>query len=313
MPTVSITAAGLLNAYGERLGLQWLGGKEAADEPLFAAADERSIVGHLNFIHPHLIQVLGTSELDYLKGLGKNSYKDALQHLFSGDSRLVIVTEGQTPPKDMRQAADRFNTPLFGSVLPSERVVEYLDYYLAKLLANKITVHGVLMDVMGIGVLLTGESGVGKSELALELITRGHYLIADDAPEFVVTAPDILTGYCPQVIHGFLEVRGLGVLDIRAMFGDSAIKQSKILRLIIDLMPMDNLDLDKLDRLRGSRRTRQLLDVNVPEIVLPVGPGRNLAVLVEAAARDHMLRRHGIDAAEEFIARQQRHIRDKSQ
>lgn len=304
MTTPPVTADSLFDAYRERLSLRWLVGSRGQSRLLLPNEPEPqvSLIGHLNFIHPHRIQVIGASELEYLHGLGKNSYEDALQALFSGDSAVAILTDDQPPPKRMLELARKTGTPLLGTPFGSERVIDHLNYYLTHVLADKITLHGVFMEVMGIGVLLTGDSAVGKSELALELITRGHRLVADDAPEFVRIAPDILQGHCPEVLRDFLEVRGLGVLDIRAMFGDAAVKRKKYLRLIVRLTA--HTTPAEVDRLTGSRRTRRLLDVDVPEIQLPVAPGRNLAVLVEAAARNHILYHNGYDAAEAFIQRQ---------
>lgn len=160
------------------------------------------------------------------------------------------------------------------------------------------------MEVMGIGVLLSGESGVGKSEAALELITRGHRLIADDAPEFSRVSPDTINGICPAALIGFLEVRGLGVLNIRAMFGDSAIKLNKYLRLIVELQHMSEESLRSLDRLQGSKQSITIQEVAIPSITLPVAPGRNIAVLIESAVRDHILKQKGYNAAEDFINKQ---------
>ncbi len=315
MTSPPVTANGLFENYREKLELRWLAGQAGGEKTIIPEkrpGDDLSLIGHLNFIYPHRIQVLGASELDYLRGLGKNSYEDALKHLFGGDCGMVILTADEPPPERMREMAETSAVPLLGSTLSSEKLIDHLSYYLSKMLAEKVVVHGVFIDVMGIGVLLTGEAAVGKSELALELITRGHYLVADDAPEFVATAPDTLQGHCPEALRDFLEVRGLGVLNIRAMFGDSAIKRTKILRLVVHLMPMERCPLNELDRLRGNRNTRRILDVDVPEILLPVAPGRNLAVLVEAAARHHVLLHHGYDAAEDFISRQQRIMEEKA-
>ena len=159
---------------------------------------------------------------------------------------------------------------------------------------------------------ITGDSGVGKSELALELLTRGHRLIADDAPEFSHVGPDIVRGRCPEALRDFLEVRGLGILNVRAMYGDSAIKLSKDLRLVIHLKRLASEDLQQLDRLQGIYRTHTILDVDVLEVTLPVAPGRNLAVLVEAAVRDHILVRKGYNASEAFIKRQRELIQQKT-
>ena len=154
------------------------------------------------------------------------------------------------------------------------------------------------------GVLLSGDAAVGKSELALALISRGHRLIADDAPEFAQLAPDILNGTCPPLLRDFLEVRGLGILNVRAMFGDSAVRRKKDLHLIIHLKKMSDRELTRIDRLEGSHSVRSIQGVSVPEFTLPVAPGRNLAILVEAAVRHHALRLRGYDAGIDFAERQ---------
>jgi HPr kinase/phosphorylase len=171
-----------------------------------------------------------------------------------------------------------------------------------------VTLHGVFMEIYSIGVLITGESGSGKSELALELVTRGHRLVADDAPEFTQIAPDVLDGTCPELLLDLLEVRGLGVLNIRQMFGDTAVKRNKYLRLVVHLTrptaePGASAPGSGLERLTGDSGSRRVLDLDVPTITLPVMAGRNLAVLTEAATRVHILRAKGVDPAAAFMAR----------
>lgn len=308
--TASVSVKALFESHRAKLGLEWVAGRPG--EERLVQLDETkaggSLIGHLNFIHPYVVQVLGTSELHYLQGLAKNSRADAVRQLFSDKTALVLITDGLRVPGDLKEQAEWTNTPLIGSPLPSHDVVDNLQYYLGSLFAEKVTLHGVFMEVMGIGTLITGASSIGKSELALELVTRGHRLIADDAPEFAHVAPDTLLGSCPEPLQSFLEVRGLGILNVRAMFGDTAIKTNKYLRLIIHLERMNEKRLQEIDRLQGNRRTRNVLGVEIPEITLPVAPGRSLAVLVEAAVRNHILKLKGYDAATDFIKRQQRYI-----
>ena len=172
----------------------------------------------------------------------------------------------------------------------------------SRALAPQTTLHGVFMEIYSIGVLITGESGAGKSELALELITRGHRLVADDAPEFTQIAPDVIDGTCPAMLQDMLEVRGLGVMNIRQMFGDTAVKRNKYLRLIVNLIP-PRPDKDPMARLTGEAGAQRVLDLDVPVFHLPVAPGRNLAVMTEAAVRLHILRSKGEDPAAAFLAR----------
>jgi len=298
----------------EKLGLRWINGEELQDQPVHSSNDapaETSLVGHLNLINPHRVQVLGRQELDYLENLQKNSRKDAITRLFSGQSSLIILANELPAPKDLIAAAAASHTPVLSAKLPSEETIQNLQYYLSNHFAEKITLHGVFMEVMGTGVLITGESSSGKSELALELLTRGHRLVADDATEFARTAPDTLNGTCPEMLRDFIEVRGLGILNVRAMFGGNAIKQSRNLRLIIALQDID--DATKMDRLHGSKQIRTIQNVDIPEITLPVAPGRNLAVLLEVAVRNHILNTKGYDASQAFIDRQKRRLENVRQ
>ena len=307
--STSLTLDGLFKSLDEKLGLAWVTGSQAGKHEINTTRDESaetSLVGNLNLIHPHRIQILGSRELEFLDSLKKNSRKDAISQLFSGQSDLIIMAKQLPAPDDLLQAANATGTPVLSSTLQSQDVIQNLQYYLSNHLAEKITLHGVFMEVMGTGVLITGPSSIGKSELALELLTRGHRLIADDAPEFARLAPDILNGTCPEMLRDFLEVRGLGILNVRAMYGASSIKQNRNLRLIIVLQEME--DAIKMDRLHGSRRNRSILGVDIPEITLPVGPGRNLAVLLETAVRNHILNSKGYDASQAFIERQKRRL-----
>jgi HPr kinase/phosphorylase len=303
--TTTLKTKTLFSALQDKLELKWISGRQHRQRQIHSSKNESadlSLVGQMNLINPHRIQVLGSKELKYLENLKKNSRKDAIAQLFSGSSRLIIIARQQDIPRDLAAAAEAARIPLLGSAQASQEIIQQIQYYLASFFARRITLHGVFMEVMGTGVLITGDSSIGKSELALELLTRGHRLIADDATEFSRVAPDVLNGTCPEMLQDFLEVRGLGILNVRAMFGASAIKQNRNLRLIVHLQDMD--DAARMDRLHGSRQIRSIQDVEIPEITLPVGPGRNLAVLLEAAVRNHILVTKGYDASKAFIERQ---------
>lgn len=299
----------LYAALQEKLGLEWICGAQHLDKVVHNTSDwspELSLVGHLNLITQHRIQILGSKELEYLDNLKRNSRKDAISQLCAGQSSLIILAKRLPAPPDLLAAAENRGIPILSSILPSQETIHTLQYYLGNYFSEKITLHGVFMEVMGTGVLITGSSSIGKSELALELLSRGHRLIADDATEFARMAPDILNGTCPEMLRDFLEVRGLGILNVRAMFGDSAIKRNRNLRLIINLQEME--EAEEMDRLHGSRRMHTIQEVAIPEITLPVGPGRNLAVLLEAAVRNHILNTKGYDASQAFIERQKRRL-----
>lgn len=307
----ALTVNQLFESHAEKLALEWVAGRAGEGRVVQLSSDEESttardipLVGHLNLIHPNRVQVLGRTELRYLASLGKNSHYDALARLFDESPAFIIVADGESPADELCKHAEQASIPLFSSTLRSYKLIEHLRYYLTGMLAERVTIHGVFMEVRGLGVLLIGESGVGKSELALELVTRGHRLIADDAPEFSRIAPDSIRGACPELLQGFLEVRGLGVVNIRAMYGDSAIKKDKNLRLIVDLRPINDDDIRAIDRLVGTQQSEMVLDVAIPKVILPVAPGRNLALLIEAAVRNHILRLSGYVAAQDFIERQ---------
>lgn len=309
--TKPLTVWKLFNTYQSRFGLRWIAGQAGKNHALEKATEsepygESTLIGHMNCVHPNRIQVIGVTEINYLKQLGKNSYHDLIVQLFHHAPSAIIVTDGQGIPEMLIQNAETTNTPLLSSDVSDQELINHILYYLNKSLAEDIILHGVFLEVVGIGVLLTGENGIGKSELALELLSRGHRLIADDAPEFSCVAPNTVNGCCPPALKDFLEVRGLGVLNIRAMFGDSAIKQNKNLRLIVQLKQMSELKPDQINRLEGNREIQEVLSVRIPKVTLPVAPGRNLAVIVECAARNQILLDKGYNSAESFITQQRK-------
>jgi HPr kinase/phosphorylase len=307
--SIDASVGTLFETLHDKLDLRWAGGRTGHSRSIKnpeSEAARTALVGHLNLIHPNRVQVLGNVEIQYLERLGESSRRDLVRQLFDGTSDLVVIGDGCPLPEDIKQRSEASATPLVQSGQSTVQLVNYLQYYLTNLFAEKITLHGVFMEVFSVGMLIIGDPSVGKSELALELVARGHRLVADDAPVFAKTSPDTLNGRCPEILRDFLEVRGLGVLNIRVMFGDSAIKQARNLRLILKLVTMSEEQMHRIDRLHGARATQTILGVEIPEITLPVAPGRNLAVLAEAAARNHTLLCKGFDAARLFMDRQAR-------
>jgi HPr kinase/phosphorylase len=297
----------------ERLSLVWVGGAKGGDRVLESEvvnASNRGLIGHMNLIHPNWVQVLSNIELDYLHALSPAELAEALTKLELGQPLCLIVAGETEIPKGLLDYANRTHTPLFRSPLGSVQLMWMIRHYIVKALADSTTRHGVFLDALGVGVMITGDSGVGKSELALELITRGSGLVADDITELYRISPETLEGRCPDLLRDFLEVRGLGMLNIRTMFGETAVRRKKSLKLIVHLYRPQHDDLSKLDRLPTSG-FEEILGVKISKVEIPVMAGRNLAVLVEAAARNFVLQQRGIDSMQEFISRHDQHLQDQ--
>ena len=308
MNAARITAAELFALQQDALGLRWIAGEREAGRRVLEAVEtvarRPSLAGYLNIIYPNKVQILGSEELAWLDGLDARQRWETIQKIMDFRPLALVISKDQSCPDDLRTAAEESETPLWISPKRGHELLNHLQYKLARTLAPRVTLHGVFMEIYSMGVLVTGESGSGKSELALELVTRGHRLVADDAPEFTQIAPDVLDGTCPELLQDMLELRGLGVLNIREMFGDTAVKRNKYLRLIVHLSkPSLEPSPTGLERLTGDIGTRRVLDLDVPMITLPVMAGRNLAVLAEAATRMHILRSKGVDPAAAFMAR----------
>jgi len=292
---LQVNVARLHDDNREALSLAWIAGREGGTTVRREAAQAASLIGHLNLTHPNSIQVIGAYEAGIIGGF--------VERLLEAHPAAVIVADGVPPPPALVESATRTQTPLFTSPLPAPRVIERLTRYLARALAESVELHGVFMDVLGLGVLVTGESGVGKSELGLELISRGHGLVADDVVE-VSRMGAALEGRCPALLKDFIEVRGLGVLNIRTIFGETAVRRKMKLRLVTHLARPTAGARDPAERLPLSELTEEILGVTVRKVIIPVAAGRNLAVLVEAAVRNEILKLRGIDSMAEFLARQ---------
>ncbi|HEY7986988.1 MAG TPA: HPr(Ser) kinase/phosphatase [Methylophilaceae bacterium] len=307
-----ISVSELFRDTRRRLRLMWVAGMDGGDKVLTSEAVTKpslALLGHLNFVHPNRVQVLGCAEMDYLRSLDAAGSKQAIDNLYSTDLAAVVVANGEKPPTTLLQAADTKNTPLFTSPMQSPRLMDLLSHYLAHAVAESKSFHGVFLEVQGFGVLIKGDASIGKSELALELITRGHRLVADDVADYFRTSPDRLEGRCPALLQDFLEVRGLGVLNIREMFGDNAVKPTKPLDIIVQLEMADKAAAEPLDRLKMKSQSEIILGVKIPKVTIPVAAGRNLAVLVEAAVRNHVLLMRGFNSSRQFVQRQAREIK----
>jgi len=303
-----ISARELYDQLQERLGLRWLTSGQRGGERSLERGEQMSrrpsLAGYLNVIHPNKVQIVGSAEVLWLDSLDARQRWEAIEKIMGFQPMALVISQNQACPPDLRSAADETDTALWVSPRRGFELLNLLQYHMALALAPRASLHGVFMEIFSIGVLITGEPGAGKSELALELISRGHRLVADDAPEFTQIAPDVLDGTCPEMLQDMLEVRGLGVMNIRQMFGDTAVKKNKYLRLIVHLVKAMDSSNEAMHRLTGETAApSRVLDLDVPVFQLPVAAGRNLAVLTEAAVRLHMLRVKGLDPAAAFLAR----------
>lgn len=313
---ISLTAGDLYRSQQTRLQLAWAAGPTGSDRHI-ERPDARwagmALVGYLNTVHSNRVQVVGIPEMDYLTGLDERHSISTINNIFTTErTAMIIVSDGQDVPDDLLAVADAADMPLMTSQLPAPELIHNLQYFLARELSPRATLHGVLLSVMGHGVMLTGESGIGKSELALGLVSRGHHLVADDSVMVRRTAPDVLEGYCHSRFRNFLEVRGLGIVNITKMFGETASRLSKQVELIVHLQRMDPERLNNMDRLQQEKVYREILSIKIPEVTIPVTPGRDLSILVEGAVRSQILAHRGYDAVDEFIIRQEEEISAKS-
>lgn len=288
------------------LKLSRIRGLEGSDrkfplEAVRAAAASSDLVGHLNLIHPSRIQIFGEQEVDYHADLSAEQRHAQIANLLSKTPPCVIVADGRSVDPDLELFCQRSSTPLFTTPVSAAEVIDHLRTYLTKIGAPQVTMHGVFMDILGLGVLIMGESGLGKSELGLELISRGHGLVADDAVDFARLGPDYIEGRCPVILRDLLEVRGLGLLDIRTIFGETAVRRKLKLRLIVQLVRRND---GEFERMPIDAQFIDVLGAPIRTVKIQVAAGRNLAVLVEAAVRNTILQLRGIDTLKEFIERQ---------
>jgi HPr kinase/phosphorylase len=246
-------------------------------------------------------QILGNVEMGYLMGLSKEERYSKLAAFFNYDIPCVVLCRGHRPPEELLRLARKKDIPVFGSQMHTTSFIVSAIMFLSRVLAPRMTMHAVLVDVYGVGVLITGESGVGKSEAALELIKRGHQLVADDVVDICRVNENRLTGESPETIRFFMEIRGIGIIDIRQMYGVGSVLMSKSIDMEIHLEQWN--EQKEYDRLGLEENYTTIMGVKVPSLVLPVKPGRNLAIIIEVAARNLSLKRMGYSAAQELDKR----------
>jgi HPr kinase/phosphorylase len=301
----AITVRDFISHAPPNLELRVLAGEEGATERLLTMPRIQklglALAGFTNYIHPGRLQIVGQSEVWFLGQLEPDKRSEAIRHLELERIACVLVTKGLEPPAEFIEAAHIARLPLLQTALVSSVAINVVTDYLQEALAPRAVRHGVLLDVYGLGVLIEGTSGIGKSECALDLISRGHRLVSDDVIEVKRIGTDKVIGNAPELLREHLEIRGLGILNIRDLFGVSAISSAKNIDLSIKLERWDRAG--EVDRLGIDPRSTEVLGVRVPQVLIPVSPGRNLSTLVETAVRIQLLRSRGYDAAQEFVAR----------
>lgn len=305
-PTV-VSADVLFEDHRDALKWQWVAGLGASERRFdeVAVRQARSgadLVGYLNYIHPYRVQVLGEREVRYLSSDSDEDNRRRVARIVTLEPPVLVVADGQPVPEAVRAMCERAQIPMFASPEPAAFVVDVLRAYLSRHFADRSTMHGVFMDILGMGVLITGESGLGKSELGLELISRGHGLVADDAVDLYRINQTSIEGRCPELLQNLLEVRGIGLLDIKAIFGETAVRRKMRLQLIVHLVRKETMERD-FERMPHEPLYQDVLGVPVRKAVIQVVAGRNIAVLVEAAVRNTILQMRGIDTYQEFVAR----------
>jgi len=310
----SITVEGLLNSRAEAIGLPFelLGGRDGLQRTISSPHIQKTglaLAGFDAYLQPARILVFGESEIRYLESLDVTNRLNVLAAAFSHDIPCVLITSGWEPPVELLAASDRYQIPLLRTAVSTPVSIAKIEYLLDDELAERQVIHGVLMDMLGLGVLLIGESGIGKSECALDLVVRGHRLVADDTVEIRRRGETTLIGTCPELTRHHMEIRGLGLINVRDLFGVAAIRNAKRIELVVQLERWDP-DRD-YERLGLDELRYEILGLKVPLISMPVAPGRSLGVLVEVAARNQLLRTRGLNAARDLAARLEQTLREK--
>jgi HPr kinase/phosphorylase len=257
-----------------------------------------ALAGFSHYIHPGRVQIVGQSEIAFLEQLSGEKKLEAFAQLDFEKISCILTTKNLSPPPELIEIADARRLPILQTPLVSSKTIGIVTNYLQERLAPQITVHGVLLEIYGVGVLILGESGIGKSECALDLITRGHRLISDDAV-CIKKIGNRLEGRSPDLIREHIEIRGLGILNVRELFGVTSIGKCKQIELCIELVKWS--DAGEVERVGLEMREQDVFGVKIPKVVLPVSSGRNLSTLVETAVRVHLLRIAGYDAAQRLI------------
>jgi HPr kinase/phosphorylase len=299
-----VTIGELLQARGEAWHLTLVAGGAGLENGVSIPRIQKpglALAGYLPQIHPERVQVVGRTELGYLATLSADAARTAVDRMLAERVACVVVTNGATPPAYLAELAERHRVPLVTTALKSSELIRSVTAWLEERLAPHTLIHGVLVEVFGLGVLLLGKSGIGKSEAALDLVARGHRLVADDVVEARAIAPGRVIGSGAELIRHHMEIRGLGIINVRDLFGILATLQQKVIQLVAEMFDWSKEE--RADRLGLEDETHTILGVALPKVRIPIRPGRSVATIIEVAARNHVLKRLGRHSAREVAAR----------
>ncbi|RII26588.1 MAG: HPr kinase/phosphorylase [Geobacter sp.] len=301
MNTISLSIQDMLEDREYGLDLALLAGGAGLTHRLHSSRIQKpglALTGYTEHLHPDRLQVLGNTEISYLQQLPESEAISFIANLCSFPISCFVVTKGLDPPWFLKQEAEKAGVPLLGTSLQSSTFISLITKFLEERLLPTTNIHGVLVDVLGVGVLLLGKSGIGKSECALDLVIRGHRLVADDVVYVKKKVPLALAGQAGAAIQHLMEIRGLGIINIKDLYGVSSIREKKIIDMVIELMEWDSAQ--EYDRLGIDDQRYTILGVDLPYLKIPVRPGRNLTSIIEVAARNHLLKGMGYHSAREF-------------
>jgi HPr kinase/phosphorylase len=308
---MTVTVQFLLDNRSESLGLslQLVAGSSGLSRVIaspYAQKTGLALAGFHEYLRPGRVLVFGQSEVSYLESLPPAERVQTMRRTFEHDIPCVLITAGLAGPPELATEADRMGVPVFRTTIATPNAIAKLTSLLEDSLVERVVVHAVLMDILGLGVLITGESGIGKSECALDLIVRGHRLVADDTVEIRRRSETILIGTCPELTRHHMEIRGLGVINVQDLFGIASTRTSKRVELVVQLERWEPGR--EYERLGLDDSFYEILSLKVPQVRMPVAPGRNVAIIVEVAARNQLLRTRGHHAARKLADRLERHL-----
>jgi len=302
-PAPGVTVRGLLNSRPDALGLsiELLAGAAGLERRITNPHCQKTglaLAGFQEYLRPGRVLIFGESEIRYLESLDAATRLRTLGMALTVDFPCVLITGGFTPPPEVVVVAEQTDLPVLQTTVATPAAIAKLTSILEDSLAERTVMHAVLMDILGLGVLIVGDSGIGKSECALDLIVRGHRLVADDTVEIRRRAETVLIGTCPELTRHHMELRGVGVINVKDLFGIASVREAKKIELVVELHEWDATV--EYDRLGFEDQVDRMLDIPVPKIVLPVRPGRNIATLIEVAARNQLLKQQGVHSARAF-------------